>query len=142
MRIDLFPERLDESHHPGAQGLVVCSSGHQLADRLGCQTAHVPQQLTLAEEVEPQHLRDGEHPLGVADVLDHLVRKKRSQLGAPLGSTRRAQPSLLARKCQQELLGTLATPNAGEAVGSDILRLLSRSADDLVKEVGLTAASR
>ena len=52
-----------------------------------------PEQLTLAEEVEPQHLRDGEHPLGVADVLDHLVRKKRSHLGAPLGSTRRAQPT-------------------------------------------------
>ncbi len=52
-----------------------------------------PEQLTLAEEVEPKHLRDGEHPLGVANVLDHLVCKKRGHLGATLGSTRRAQPT-------------------------------------------------
>ncbi len=45
-----------------------------------------PEQLTLAEEVEPKHLRDGEHPLGVTNVLDHLVRKERSHLGTTLGS--------------------------------------------------------
>ena len=85
--IDPLAEGLDHRHHSRAQGLVVCSSDHQLADRLVGQTAQIPQQLTLAEEEKPQHLRNGEHPLGVTDVLDYLIGHKRGQRGPTLGST-------------------------------------------------------
>ena len=73
------------------------------------------QQLPVVQEVDPQHLGDREDPLGMAHLLHDLVMEESRELRRPLGSARGAQPSSLAGKRHQELLGTAPAANPREA---------------------------
>jgi hypothetical protein len=41
----------------------------------------------VVQEVDPQHLGDREHPLGMAHLLHDLVLKESRELRGPLGCT-------------------------------------------------------
>ena len=70
----------------------------------------------MVEEVRPQHLWDGQHPLGVPDGLEGLVGEQRGRRSRALRSARRAQITGLAREGQQILLGTVGAAHPGEPV--------------------------
>jgi len=70
--------------------------GHQLLDRLPGEPSQPPPQLTPAEEDRPQHLRNREDPLRVADVIEDVVDEEGREPRPPLGSARGAQLALLA----------------------------------------------
>jgi len=70
----------------------------------------------MVEEVRPQHLWDGQHPLGVPDGLEDLVGEQRGRRSRALRSARRAQITGLAREGQQILLGTVGAAHPGEPV--------------------------
>lgn len=70
----------------------------------------------MVEEVRPQHLWDGQHPLGVPDGLEDLVGQQRGRRSRALRSARRAQITGLAREGQQILLGTVGAAHPGEPV--------------------------
>src|ERR1035437_3315240 len=67
-------ERLGHRDHAGSEVLLLAGChGHQLADGLPCRGAQGAQQLAMMHEVRAKELRDGEDPLDMADVGDHLV---------------------------------------------------------------------
>jgi len=78
---------LDHRHHPRAKILLLRGRRHQLLDRLVASPRECAQKLAVVQEVDPQHLGDREHPLGMAHLLHHLVLEESGQLGRPLGST-------------------------------------------------------
>ena len=47
--------------------------GHHLADGIVGESCHLPEELPVAKEIRPEHLWDGEDPLGVRDVGENLV---------------------------------------------------------------------
>ena len=96
----LIPERLDDGDHPGAKTLLFAGRhGHQPADGLpghGDGSAERAEQLAVMHEVEAKELGDGEDPLGVSDVGDHLVLEEGRELGGALGPARGAQAPAFA----------------------------------------------
>jgi hypothetical protein len=57
-------------------------------------------------EVGAKELGDGEYPLRVADVGDHLVLEEGRELGGALGPAGRTEPPTFARESQEELGGS------------------------------------
>jgi len=70
-------------------------------------------------EVWAQHLGDGEHSLGVAEVGDHLVVEESRELGGALGPAAGAGATPLAGESEQELLGAVRAAHASEAPVED-----------------------
>ena len=66
-----------------------------------------------------QHLRDREHPLGVADVGQHLLLEEGGECCGTFGGAGGAQAAALAGEGDQELGTAGAAPHAGEAVVQD-----------------------
>ena len=50
--------------------------GHHLADGFVGESSELPKKLSVVEEVEPEHLGDGKHPLRVRDISENLVLKQ------------------------------------------------------------------
>ena len=74
MEIELVSECLGDRDHTGAKVLLLAGHhGHQLADGLPGRGAERAEELPMMHEAGAKELRDGEHPLGVADVGDDLV---------------------------------------------------------------------
>jgi len=82
-----LPEGLDHRHHPGAKALLLHGRPHELLDRLVGGQRERAEKLAVVPEVDPQHLGDREHPLGMAHLLDDLVLEEGRELRCPLGST-------------------------------------------------------
>jgi hypothetical protein len=78
--------------------------------------AEAAQERAVLEEVRPQHLREREDPLRVADIDKHLLAQERRQRRSPLGRAGGAQPTALAREGDEELGAALSTAHPGEAV--------------------------
>ena len=79
----------------------------------------VPAQVAHLEEQWAEHLRDGENPLCVADVLLDVIDQEGAELGATLGGAGGAEAALLAREGDQHLMATGVAADAGEAVVPD-----------------------
>jgi len=91
--VELIPEGLGDSDHTGAKALLLAGRhGHQLADGLSGRGAEGPRQLPMMHKVGAKHLGDGENPLGVADVGDHLVLEEGGELGRALGAAGGTEP--------------------------------------------------
>jgi hypothetical protein len=76
--VELRPlaEGLDHRHHPGAKALLLHGRRrHQLLDRLVGGQRERAEKLAVVQEVDPQHLGDREHPLGMAHLLHDLVHE-------------------------------------------------------------------
>jgi len=58
-------------------------------------------------EVGAKALRDGEDPLGVADIRDHFVLQEGGELGGALGAAGWAEPAPLTREGEQVLGGAI-----------------------------------
>jgi len=69
----------------------------------------------MMHEVRAKHLGDGENPLGVADVGDHLVLEEGGELGRALGAAGGTEPPSFAGKREQELGSAAGAADAGEA---------------------------
>lgn len=94
MEIELVPERPGDRDHTGAKALLLAGRhGHQLADGLPGRGAERAEELPMMHEVGEQELRDGEHPLGMADIRDHLVLQEGGELGGALGAAGWAEPA-------------------------------------------------
>jgi hypothetical protein len=134
VRVELRPlaEGLDHRYHPRAKALLLHGCRHQLLDRLVGGQRERAQELAVVQEVDPQHLGDREHPLGMAHPLHDLVSEEGRELRRALGSTGRAHPTALARERDQELLGTAPAANAREACLPDPADAVSR--DHLVHQ--------
>lgn len=116
MQVQLIPERLAHRDHTGAEvSLFAGRHGHQLASGLPGRGAERAEELAVMHEVGAKELGDGEDPLGMADVSDHLVLEEGRELGSALGPARRAEPAPLAGKGEQVLGGAVGTADAGEA---------------------------
>ena len=104
----LIPERLRHRDHTGAKALLFAGRhGHQLADGLPGRGAEGTQQLSVMHEAGAKELRDGEDPLGVADIRDHLVLQEGGELGGALGAAGWAEPAPFAREGEQVLGGAI-----------------------------------
>src|SRR6266545_3554658 len=167
MRVEVrpVPEGLNHRHHPGPKALLLHGRRrHELLHGLVGGQRERAEKLPVVQEVDPQHLRHREHPLGMTHLLHDLLLEESHQLRRPLGSTRGAPSSTLARECDQELFGAppaanpceAALPNATVEVARDDLvhetppeavaaleALLPRALDSVVERVqkGRTAAS-
>ena len=102
------PERLRHRDHTGAKALLFAGRhGHQLADGLPGRCAERAQQRPVMHEVGAKELRDGEDPLGVADIRDHLVLQEGGELGGTLGAAGWAEPAPSTREGEQGLGGAI-----------------------------------
>jgi hypothetical protein len=111
MDVELIPERLRHRDHTGAKALLLAGRhGYQLADGLPGRVAERTQELAMMHEVGAKELREGEHPLGVADVGDDLVLEEGRELGRALGAAGRTEPPPFARESQEELGGAVEVP--------------------------------
>ena len=70
----------------------------------------------MMQKVRAQHLGDHEDPLGVTDLLEHILRQQRRRRRRPLRRARRAQLPRLAREGEQELLSAIRAADPHEAV--------------------------
>ncbi|MDX9735482.1 MAG: hypothetical protein RBU36_15230, partial [Thermoanaerobaculia bacterium] len=83
----LVSERLRHRDHAGAKALLLAGRyGHQLADGLPGRSTERAEELSVMHEVGAKALRDGEDPLGVADIRDHFVLQEGGELGGALGA--------------------------------------------------------
>jgi len=99
VRVELRPltEGLDHRHHPRAKALLLHGRRrHQLLDGLLGGQRERAEKLAVVQEVDPQHLGNREHPLGMAHLLHDFVLEEGGELRRPLGSTRWAHSSSLA----------------------------------------------
>jgi hypothetical protein len=106
--------------------------GHQLPHGLVGRTAQPPEQRPVVEEVRPEHLREREHPLGVANLFEHLLAQEGGELGGTLGSAGRAQAAALAREAHQVLGSARTAAHPGKAVLQHTA--VEVAADGLVQE--------
>ncbi len=85
------PEGLDHRHHPGPKSLLLLGGRRQeLSRRLRRGPGQLSQQLTVVEEVHPQHLRGREDPLGVpTSSTTSSTKNAASSAETLLGSVRR-----------------------------------------------------
>jgi hypothetical protein len=114
--VELIAERLGHRDHAGAKALLLAGRhGHQLADGLPGRGAEGAEKLAVMHEVGAKELGDGEYPLRMADVSDHLVVEESGELGSALGAAGRAEPAPIAGKGEQVLGGAIGTADAGEA---------------------------
>ena len=95
MRIPLQrgAEGLDDSHHAGASlGLVDTERGgsHPLADGLVGESCHLSKELSVVQEIGPEHSWNGKNPLGVGDVSQDLTLESVGKDHRPLGAARGA----------------------------------------------------
>jgi hypothetical protein len=133
--VELRPlaEGLDHRHHPGAKALLLHGRRrHQLLDGLVGGQRERAEKLAMVQEVDPQHLGDREHPLGMAHLLHDLVLEEGGELGRPLGATGGTHSSTLAGEGDQVLLGTPPAANPCEAALPETAREIARH--DLVHE--------
>ena len=116
------------------------------ADELGCGLGGGPpqlgEQLPPAAKQGPQQPRDRQDKVAVRDLGQHLPTHPFGPQNLSLLLARRAERPAAAREGHQHATPALAAPDASEAVGADILRLLGRGALHLVKKVGLASATR
>ena len=117
---------LDHRHHPGAKALLLRGRRHQLLDGLVGGRRERAEKLAMVQEVDPQHLGYGEHPLGMAHVLHDLVLEEGGKLGHPLGATGGTHSSTLAGERHQEPLGTPPAANPCEAALPQTAREIAR----------------
>ena len=93
MGVELVPERPGHRDHTGTKALLLVGRhGHRLADGLPGRGAERAEELPVVHEVGAKHLGDGENPLGVADVGDHLVLEEGGELGRALGAAGGTEP--------------------------------------------------
>ena len=78
-------EALDDSDHAGPSVWLLDGGGHHLADGFVGESSELPEKLSVVEEVEPEHLGDGKHPLRMRDISENLVLK---QVGENRGTLR------------------------------------------------------
>jgi len=107
---------LDHLNHPGSEGLVIHRRAHQLKHRFPRYPGEAAQQLAMVQEVRPQHLRDDEDPLGMADLGEYILRQEPRHRRRPLRRARRTQLPGLAREGEQVLLSAFGTPDPGDAI--------------------------
>ena len=134
MRIDSIAEALDDRHHAWAEIRLLDRRRHQVADGLPGEAGEVTAQGAHLEEQWPEHLGDGENPLGVADVLLDVIDQEGAELGATLGGAGGAQTALLTGEGDQHLVATGVAADAGEAVVPDSTAEVA--GDRLVPEAG------
>ena len=63
-------------HLTGPSVWLLDGGGHHLADGFVGESSELPKKLSVVEEVEPEHLGDGKHPLRVRDISENLVLKQ------------------------------------------------------------------
>ena len=115
MPVEVVAEGLDHSDHAEQELLAVCRSrsDHHAGGLVGG-VAEAAQERAVVEDIRPQHLREREDPLRVADIDKHLLAQERRQRRSPLGRARRAQPTVLARQGDEELGAALSTAHPGK----------------------------
>ena len=121
MKTPLVPEGLNLSqsrNHPGAKALLLPGgNSHQLADGLPGGGTEGAEELAVVHEIRPLQLGYGEHPLGVADVGDHLVLQEGGELGGAVRAADTWETPL--EDAAVEVAGDHAVEEAApEAVGS------------------------
>jgi len=104
----LVSERLRHRDHAGAKALLLAGRyGHQLADGLPGRSTERAEELSVMHEVGAKALRDGEDPLGVADIRDHFVLQEGGELGGALGAAGWTEPAPFTREGEQVLGGAI-----------------------------------
>ena len=93
--------------------------GDHLAGRPVRGPAEPAKEGAVEQKVLPQHLGDGEHPLGVADIGEHLLAEKRGERGSALGGARWAQAAAFAGEGHEELCTACSATHASEAIGQN-----------------------
>jgi hypothetical protein len=92
-------KRLHDSDHAGRDAVT---SRRSHSDHLpGClvrHTAQPPEQRPVVKEIGPQHLGNGEDPLRMTHVGEHVLAQECRQRSRTLGRARGAQPTPLARE--------------------------------------------
>jgi hypothetical protein len=87
---------LHHGRHAGPEGRIADGRRHQFAHHIPAGAAEPAEQLAVVQEEDSQHLRDGERPQAVADLLDHLPGEERPEQRPALCSTGEAEPVPLA----------------------------------------------
>jgi hypothetical protein len=88
---------------------------HHLSDGFEGEPRELTEKLSMKQEVRPEHLGQGQDPLGVGDVSEDFALKELGENRGPLGATGGAEASALAGKSDEELESTFGTTDAGEA---------------------------
>jgi hypothetical protein len=88
---------------------------HPLSDGFEGEPRELTEKLSMKQEVRPEHLGQGQDPLGVGDVSEDFALEELGENRGPLGATGGAEASALAGKSDEELESTFGTTDAGEA---------------------------
>jgi hypothetical protein len=117
---ELVAERLHHGDHARDQCLLRGQGRtDHVAGGLVRRLAEPAEQRPVVEKVRPPHLRDGKHPLRMANIGEDLVAQERCGRGRALGGAGGAQAAALAGEGDEELGPAGATPHAREAVLQD-----------------------
>ncbi|HEY7700584.1 MAG TPA: hypothetical protein VIE88_19300, partial [Vicinamibacteria bacterium] len=87
---------------------------HHLTDGFVADACELPQELSMVEEVRPEHLGQSKNPLGVSDVGEDLFLEQFGEDGCSLGAAGGAETSAFAGESDEELEAALGTNDAGE----------------------------
>jgi hypothetical protein len=115
---------LHYADHAGTNFPIVAAClGHQLMNRLPGRLRQLAQELSVMEEVGPNQLGNGEHPLRVADLLEDLLAKQRTKDGRPFRRTGGTEHAPATGEGNQVLRPTLVAIDPGKPTPEVAARL-------------------
>lgn len=84
-----FPECLYDGDHAWPKAFFFeGGDGHKLSNRLVGASGELTEELAMVEKVDSEHLRDGENPHCVRDVLEDFIVEEGGECGGSFGVTR------------------------------------------------------
>ncbi len=104
-------EGLNDGHHAGASRGLVRGGDHHLANGFVGEPGELSQELSMEQELGPEHLGEGEDPLGVSDVGENPGLEQFGEDRRALGPTGGTESAAFTGESDQKLHnGTLGKP--------------------------------